>query len=82
MLYEWIEAKLEQRAWEAVLIVERENEKNYLDFNITLEKIKMNFPDCLEELKKIEELFLEKSVAVKKAYKMGFDDAIKLKNSL
>ncbi|GGJ11776.1 hypothetical protein [Paenibacillus hunanensis] len=82
-VYEWIAPKLEQRAWEAVLIVERENQGNIKEFSAQLEKIKVFLTgEGAAELSKLEAIFLEKNVAAKKAYKMGFEDALHLKASL
>ncbi|WP_017814500.1 hypothetical protein [Paenibacillus shenyangensis] len=83
IIYEWIAPKLEQRAWEAVLVAERENESNILEFSAQLQKIKdLLAEEHTEELNKLEGIFLEKNVAAKKAYKMGFEDALQLKVSL
>ncbi|ARF67001.1 hypothetical protein B7C51_03060 [Paenibacillus larvae subsp. pulvifaciens] len=83
MLMEWLDPALEKRTWEIVEICERENIDLYKKFDYHLGKLKRSVQfDSIDDLQILEDLFIQKNLVVKLAYRIGFDDALKIKREL
>jgi hypothetical protein len=83
MLKEWLEPAIEKRVWEVVELCEEENKWLYDEFSITLNKLKKHIPlELIDDLNKMEDIFLQKGSAVKTAYEAGFNDAFKLNKEM
>lgn len=79
MLAEWIEPAKEKRLWEIVKICEEENNEFYDQFNETLCRLKKYVPlHVVDDLNRLEDIFLQKNSSLRKAYNLGFDDGLML----
>ncbi|MEK3776592.1 hypothetical protein MHB43_20135 [Paenibacillus sp. FSL H8-0317] len=83
MLKGWLEPAIEKRLWEVVTICEDENKELYDDFNVTLNRLKKYIPlELIDDLNKLEDIFLQKGSSIKTAYRTGFDDGLTLAQEL
>ncbi|WP_138756547.1 hypothetical protein [Paenibacillus sinopodophylli] len=83
MLMEWINYKLEQRSWEVVKECEVENEELDERFNDIVKELNKIIPKSAQHsLYELEEICAQKFLVIRKAYRIGFVDAVNLKSSL
>lgn len=83
MLKEYLEQAIEKRVWEVVSICEEENKNLYDEFAVTLNKLKKHVPlELIDDLNKMEDIFLQKGSAVKTSYEAGFNDGLKLNKEI
>ncbi|KKO51945.1 hypothetical protein [Paenibacillus sp. DMB20] len=83
MLIEWIEPAKEKRVWEVVRICEDENKEFYDQFYEALNKLRKHVPyHVMEDLNKLEDVFLQKNSSLYTAYNYGFKDALKLSKEI
>ncbi|MBX4149491.1 hypothetical protein [Paenibacillus lautus] len=83
MLLEWIEPAKEKRIWEVVRMCEDEHKEYYDQFNEALNRLRKHVPiHAMDDLNRLEDLFLQKNSSLNTAYNYGFGDALKLSKEL
>ncbi|CAM3706597.1 MULTISPECIES: hypothetical protein [Paenibacillus] len=83
MLIEWLEPAKEKRIWEVVEQCEEENKEYYDRFNRILCKLKKHVPlYMVDDLNKLEDIFLQKNSSLRTAYNCGFQDGLKISKEL
>ncbi|MFB0841740.1 MULTISPECIES: hypothetical protein [Paenibacillus] len=79
MLMEWLEPAIEKRTWEVLEICEDENKELISIFTQKINELKNKMPASIsKELNELEEIFIQKNLVVRTAYRIGFEDGVKV----
>lgn len=79
MLMEWLEPAIEKRTWEVLELCEDENKELISIFTKKINELKNKMPASVsKELNELEEIFIQKNLVVRTAYRIGFEDGVKV----
>jgi len=83
MFMKWIEPTVEMRVREVTELCEKEADQFHQEFFRTIEELKTKIPgEAIDDLFRLENIFVEKMSVIETAYREGLKDGLKMRESI